>query len=41
MKKAATIEGVDAATRRADAIALGEAEDELERRQAKRMHYGR
>ena len=41
LKKAASIEGVDAVQRRADAIALGEAEDELVRREAKRMRYGR
>ena len=40
LRRAAAIEGVDAVQRRADAIQLGEMEDELERREAKCRRYG-
>ena len=40
LKRAAMVEGVDALQRRADAILLGELEDELERKEAKRQRYG-
>ena len=40
LRRAAGIEGVDAVQRRADAIMLGELEDELVRREAKRARYG-
>jgi hypothetical protein len=35
------IEDVDVVQRRTDAMTLGELEDELERREAKRKKYGR
>ena len=41
LRRAASVEGVDALQRRADAMLLGELEDELERREAKRVRYGR
>ena len=41
LRRAAAIEGVDAVQRRADAIQLGELEDQLERREALRRRYGR
>ena len=40
-RRAAAVEGVDAMQRRADALQLGELEDELERQQALRRRYGR
>ena len=37
LQRAAAVEGVDAVQRRADAILLGELEDALERKEAKRV----
>ena len=41
LRRAAGVEGVDAVQRRADALQMGEFEDELERREAMRRRYGR
>jgi hypothetical protein len=40
LQRAMGVEGVDVSQRRADAVLLGELEDQLERRQRLRQRYG-